>query len=180
MTDSSTNSEPADISVPSATRGDSGPDPEGVDPGPDHAAPSECPVCGAQLFVTRLGCTSCGSELAGVFTRCEFCALSSADRQLLRVFLASRGNLREVERHLKVSYPTARVRFTELLERMGLAGGSETSGHSTVPAQADSDGLDHQQAMTGPRRAEILTEVACGTLSPDQAALLLQPSAEED
>jgi hypothetical protein len=36
------------------------------------------------------------------------------------VFLQSRGNLREVERHLGVSYPTARARFDALLQRLGI------------------------------------------------------------
>lgn len=180
MTRSTTHPESAGTFASSDTGEDPGPDPEDVDPGPGHAAPSECPVCGAQLFVTRLGCTICGSELAGVFAPCEFCALSSADRQLLRVFLASRGNLREVERHLKVSYPTARVRFTELLERMGLAGDSETSADVTSPAPDRPYGLDRPQSITAAQRAEILAEVACGTLSPGQAATLLRSSTEED
>lgn len=49
-----------------------------------------------------------------------FCALGHEDLETLRVFLASRGNLKEVERHLGVSYPTARVRFDELLARIGV------------------------------------------------------------
>ena len=40
---------------------------------------------------------------------------------MLRVFLVSRGNMKELERFLGVSYPTARQRFAELLERLGLA-----------------------------------------------------------
>ena len=44
----------------------------------EHRAPSDCPVCGDHLAVTRLGCGSCGSELAGVFRPCEFCALDDA------------------------------------------------------------------------------------------------------
>jgi hypothetical protein len=79
-------------------------------------------VCGEQLAVTRLSC-SCGTELTGSFAACEFCALSAADLDLLRVFLASRGNLKEVERHLEVSYPTARARVDALLGRLGIGGG---------------------------------------------------------
>lgn len=126
---------------------------------PDHRPPSDCPVCGDQLVVTRLGCESCGTELAGIFAPCEFCALSAADLDLLRVFLAARGNLREVERHLGVSYPTARARFTEVLQRMGLV-------ESDARASAD------QPAAT-PSRDEILAEVATGALTPAEAAELL-------
>jgi hypothetical protein len=118
-----------------------------------HRAPRDCPVCGDQLALTRLGCASCGSELAGVFASCEFCALNEKDTELLRVFLSSRGNLREVEKHLGVSYPTARARFAELLEKLGLG---------TAPEPA--------QVLT---RDQVLSEVAAGALSPAEAQTLL-------
>jgi hypothetical protein len=51
---------------------------------------------------------------------CEFCGLTDDDRDVLRVFLASRGNMKELERHLGVSYPTARARFDALLTKMGV------------------------------------------------------------
>jgi hypothetical protein len=87
--------------------------------------PHDCPVCGETLALTRLGCQACGTELSGVFEACEFCALGPADRQVLRVFLTSRGNLKELERHLGVSYPTARARFESLLAALGLDGGGQ-------------------------------------------------------
>lgn len=122
---------------------------------PDHRAPSDCPVCGDHLVVTRLGCQSCGTELAGIFTPCEFCALSATELDMLRVFLAARGNLREVEKHLGVSYPTARARFTEVLQKMRLI-------ESDEPKPADR-----------PTREEVLAEVAAGALTPPEAAALL-------
>ena len=123
------------------------------DPGRhEHRAPSDCPVCGEHLSVTRLGCGSCGSELAGVFASCPFCALTDKESEVLRVFLASRGNLREVEKHLGVSYPTARLRFNELLQKLGLAERAE-------PAPLTRD--------------QILSEVASGALAPDEAQRLL-------
>lgn len=86
----------------------------------EHHAPRDCPVCGQRLALTRLSCRECGTELSGTFEACEFCSLGADDRALLRVFLASRGNLKEVERHLGVSYPTARGRVDALLGRLGL------------------------------------------------------------
>ncbi len=118
-----------------------------------HRAPRACPVCGDSLAVTRLGCESCGTELAGMFAPCAFCGLDDAETDLLTVFLASRGNLREVEKHLGVSYPTARARFAALLNTLGLAGTDE-------PASA-------------PSREQILSEVAAGALSPTEAQTLL-------
>ena len=120
----------------------------------EHRAPSDCPVCGDRLATTRLGCASCGSELAGVFTSCSFCALSPAETEMLRVFLASRGNLREVEKHLGVSYPTARLRFADLLRKLDLADDPEPEPRLS--------------------RDQILAEVVSGALQPAEATELLR------
>jgi hypothetical protein len=106
------------------------------------------------LAVTRLACGSCGTELAGVFTACGFCALDERETEMLRVFLASRGNLREVEKHLGVSYPTARLKFGQLLDKLGLG----------EPAEPVANELTREQ---------VLAEVASGALSPAEAAGLL-------
>jgi hypothetical protein len=86
----------------------------------ERTAPRDCPVCGDRLRLTRLSCRGCGTDISGDFEACEFCVLTSEERQTLRVFLASRGNMRELERHLSVSYPTARARFDQLLVRLGI------------------------------------------------------------
>jgi len=83
-------------------------------------APRSCPVCGEQLHLTRLSCQGCGTELSGDFESCEFCALSASDRELLKLFLGSRGNLKAMERQLGVSYPTVRSRVDSVLVRLGV------------------------------------------------------------
>jgi hypothetical protein len=120
----------------------------------EHRAPSDCPVCGDQLAVTRLGCGSCGTELAGLFSSCAFCALTEKETEMLKVFLASRGNLRDLEKHLGVSYPTARLKFNQLLEKLGLAGTTDAPPASLT-------------------RDQVLAEVASGALSPAEAESLL-------
>ena len=110
-------------------------------------APRACPVCGQELVLTRLGCDECGTELSGHFPACEFCGLSPDDRALLRVFLASRGNMKELERHLGVSYPTARARFDALLVKLG---------------------IDRPAAPTG--RIDVLEALASGEIDVDEAA----------
>lgn len=97
-----------------------------------RSAPRDCPVCRESLVVTRLSCGACGTELSGSFENCGFCALGTEDRETLRVFLASRGNLKEVERHLGVSYPTARARFDDLLARIGIIPAPATSEPPTL------------------------------------------------
>ncbi|RRD46473.1 DUF2089 domain-containing protein [Tessaracoccus sp. OH4464_COT-324] len=125
-----------------------------------HRAPADCPVCGDNLIVITKGCQQCGTELRGQFAGTEFDLLDEAELELLRVFLASRGNLREVEKHLKVSYPTARSRFDAVLAKLGLTpGGEEPSGDAREAAAADTD--------------DVLARVARGELSAHEAATLL-------
>lgn len=119
-------------------------------------APRDCPVCGADLALTRLTCQTCETELSGVFPACEFCGLDADDRELLRIFLASRGNLKELQRHLDVSYPTARARFADLLVRLGIEP-DEGSEHETPST-------DEEQ-----RQLEILDALARGEIDVDEA-----------
>lgn len=125
--------------------------------GAEHLPPRQCPVCGDELHVTRLGCGSCGSELAGRFAACPYCALRELDRKILRTFLVSRGNMRELARDLGVSYPTARQRFAELLARLGLE-------ESTDGSEGPTTDLD---------REDVLRRLAAGELDLDEATAML-------
>ena len=97
--------------------------------------PTDCPACRSELLVTRLSCTACGTEVTGAYTTCAFCAQDDADRALLELFLLSRGNLKEVERALGVSYPTARARVDAMIQRLGLRS-EETRRLETLEALA--------------------------------------------
>jgi len=109
--------------------------------------PLNCPVCSERLSLTRLTCPACSTELSGGFDTCEFCVLSNEDRYVLRVFLASRGNMKELERHLGVSYPTARARFDSLLAKIGI----------------------ERPAAPAPSRIELMEQVARGEIDVDEA-----------
>jgi hypothetical protein len=112
-----------------------------------HRAPTQCPACASSLEVTELSCEACGTQVSGHFEHCEFCALTDDQRALLRVFLASRGNMKELERHLGVSYPTARARLSELLSALGMAAEDPEPRLATLEALARGE-IDVDQAMT--------------------------------
>ena len=118
---------------------------------PEHRPPRDCPVCSHRLALTRLGCPSCGTEISGGFAPCAYCGLSDEDLDLLRVFLVSRGNMKDLERHLGVSYPTARQRFADVLGRLGL---------EERPVAVD--------------RERVLADLAAGRITVDQAEALLR------
>jgi hypothetical protein len=131
-----------------------------------HRPPRDCPVCSHQLDVTQLGCSSCGTGLSGRFRPCEFCGLDDNDRDVLRVFLASRGNMKDLERHLGVSYPTARARFDDLLRKLGLVGGGATREGSSRAEVRDGAAAD---------KLETLRALAKGDLGLDDAKARLAP-----
>jgi hypothetical protein len=76
--------------------------------------PSKCPSCGASMLVARLECPICETEVTGEFDLCPVCRLEGAFRKLLELFLDAHGNLREVQKRLQVSYPTARHRIEQM------------------------------------------------------------------
>lgn len=121
---------------------------------PSRRPPFTCPVCNDRLSLTRLTCPSCRTELSGDFVTCEFCSLTDDDRAVLRVFLASRGNMKDLERNLGVSYPTARARFDALLAKLGI----------------------ERPAAPSPSRIELMEQVARGELDVDEALRRLETS----
>ncbi|RDI94860.1 DUF2089 domain-containing protein [Meiothermus sp. QL-1] len=83
--------------------------------------PTQCPVpgCTGRLQVTGLVCSSCQSEIRGEFQPNEFALLPPEHLEFLRLFIKTRGNLKEVERLLGLSYPTVRARLEGLLRALG-------------------------------------------------------------
>ena len=100
---------------------------------------STCPVCEGELLISRLHCRSCGTALEGEFGVGRFGRLSKEQLALLESFLRARGNLKEMERELGISYPTVRGRVDALVRALGLADGGEPD--------ADLDEADHIEPM---------------------------------
>ena len=78
-----------------------------------------CPVCHGAFRVTRLSCEACGAQLEGDFPLDRFARLSDDQLHFVEVFLTSRGNIREVERVLGISYPTVRAKLDGIIEALG-------------------------------------------------------------
>lgn len=81
--------------------------------------PTQCPVCSGELLVTRLECSACGTEVNGTFTLGHLATLKEPHASLIEMFLRTRGNVKEMERDLGLSYPTVRARLEEALKAAG-------------------------------------------------------------
>src|SRR3989337_2459765 len=120
------------------------------------------PVWRGELAITRLHCRSCGTALEGEFGVGRFGRLSREQLSLLESFLRSRGNLKELERELGISYPTVRGRVEALLRALGLA--------DEADAPDGDESLDEPGADTAADRRSILARLAKRGMSAHEAA----------
>lgn len=111
---------------------------------------SRCPVCGKELIAVRLKCESCDTAIENDFRLSRFDYLSDEDLKFVETFLRCRGNIKEMERALGISYPTVRSKLDGVLKRLGLF---------------DPEEEDRRRN----RREEILKALENGEISPDQA-----------
>ncbi len=116
---------------------------------------ARCPICAEALTVARLECLSCGTRLEGSFALGRFHQLANEQLEFLETFIKARGNFKDVERELGISYPTVRSRLDAVIRALGF------------PSQAEPD-------REAERRKEILRELAEGRIAPDDAASLLE------
>lgn len=123
--------------------------------------PTQCPSCAAALVVSRLQCPACGTEVAGVFRPGRLINLPEPHASLLELFLRVRGNVKEMERELGLSYPTVRARLEKALVATGLDRTGGTSGGGGDGAAERAAILDElgQGVIDGHTAAERLREV---------------------
>ena len=124
-----------------------------------HDVIATCPVCTGELTITRLHCRSCGTALEGEFGVGRFGRLDREQLSLLESFLRSRGNLKEMERELGISYPTVRGRVDALVRALGF--GDDLQGD--VEAEADA-AAERRSILERLARKEIDAEEAASAL----------------
>jgi hypothetical protein len=115
-----------------------------------------CPACGGKMIVSELSCTSCDTVVRGSYTGCTFCDLSDENLRFLEIYLACRGNLKEMERETGLGYWTIRGRLDEVIESLRL----------NVEQHAPQGDIDA-------RRREILEAVERGDLTIEAAERML-------
>ena len=142
-----------------------------------HDAIATCPICGGELAVTRLHCRSCATTLEGDFNVGRFARLSREQFALLESFLRSKGNLKEMERELGLSYPTVRARVEALLRALGLGDDAalEDLPPESVPRDPSSAAGDAAAAQSrAAARRDVLERLARGDIDAVSAAAELR------
>src|SRR5690554_4730850 len=83
--------------------------------------PSQCPFCEGELIITDMTCGSCHTHISGSFHTTRLSRLDSSQLEFVEAFIKCRGNIKEMERELKISYPTVKSRLEIVAQAMGFS-----------------------------------------------------------
>lgn len=121
----------------------------------------ECPLCGNILKVKELYCPSCSTTIRGSFEppRSRIFYLPHKDLEFIELFVRLRGNIKEVEKAMGLSYPTVRGLLDTVIKRMGYK-------------------VEHD--IDKKKRMEIIEKLEKGELSAEQATNIIRTGVMED
>ena len=128
-----------------------------------NSLPSQCPICGGGITITRLHCDECDITIEGRFAPTAaasnpFSQLSLEQMQFAVTFVKCEGKLNRMEDELNLSYPTLRSRLQDVIRVMGYEPGKDEA----APARVTEDD-----------RKRILDDLDAGRISAEQAMKML-------
>jgi len=112
--------------------------------------PGSCPLCGGEIKVTEVQCSKCDVVIKGKFDLCKFCRLNEQQKYFVEVFIKNRGNIKEIEKELGISYPTVRNKLDDVIQDLG-----------------------HEVVRGSVNQKEILEKLSRGEIGKDEAFKLL-------
>lgn len=113
--------------------------------------PTNCPACGSRMHITELKCMKCNTIVQGDFPISKLISLSEEDHEFLMTFLRSRGNIKEVQERMGISYPTVKNKLDKLLASLGF-----------------------YDEVEKPNRSEILNALNDGAISAEEAIAMIK------
>ena len=115
---------------------------------------TNCPVCSETLKITKLHCSHCHTTIENEFELSKLASLSSDQLHFAEVFLTCRGNIKEVEKELGISYPTVRGKLTDIISALGYE-------------QKKKSDIDERKVVTMLENGEITPEEAIKLLKEE-------------
>lgn len=129
-----------------------------------YKALSQCPICHDELNITRMGCSTCKTNIEGQFTGCKFCKLPEEQLEFIEVFIKCRGNIKDVEKELGISYPTVRNRLEGVIQALGYS----------IDKTGDQIGEEKGSQDINEKRQFILTALEKGEITSQEAVQQLR------
>jgi len=125
--------------------------------------PTQCPLTGGPVIVTKLYCPESGLTIEGEFAiTLPFAQLSPEQLRFVEIFVRCEGKINRMEEELKLSYPTIRTRLHEVIRALGHEPRREES--EAVPPAA---------------RKKVLDDLDKGQISFEEAMQLLQQGGDD-
>jgi len=125
--------------------------------------PTQCPLTGGPVIVTRLYCPESGLTIEGEFAiTLPFSQLSPEQLRFVELFVRCEGKINRMEEELKLSYPTIRTRL-----------------HETIRALGHEPRREESEAIPPVARKKVLDELDKGQISFEEAMQLLQQGGDD-
>ena len=106
-----------------------------------------CPVCSDTLKVTKLQCTHCHTTIENEFELSKLASLTKEQYHFIEIFLKSRGNIKEVEKELGISYPTVRGKLNDIIAALGYADKKSETDESKVVSMLEKGEITPEEAL---------------------------------
>jgi len=127
-----------------------------------QALPSQCPICGGEIIVTRLHCRECDVTLDGRFSSRTFSQLTPQQMDFVETFVRLEGKITHMEKELSLSYPTIRNRLHEVIRALGYEPGGE----------------EEDSSLSEEEREKILNDLDEGKISYEEAIQRIEGGEE--
>ncbi len=111
-----------------------------------------CPVCNSNLEIKEYHCSNCDTNIKGRFGVGDFAALTVPQQEFVKTFICCQGNIKEVEKILKISYPTVKNKLAEVTAIL----------------------CDHKKKSVEVVSDDILAEIDSGELTVEEALAKLK------
>ncbi|MFO7944682.1 MAG: DUF2089 domain-containing protein [Anaerolineales bacterium] len=127
-----------------------------------QALPSQCPICGGEIIVSRLHCRECDVTIDGRFSSRTFSQLTPQQMDFVETFVRLEGKITHMEKELGLSYPTIRNRLHEVIRALGYEPGGE----------------EEDPALSEEEREKILNDLDEGKISYEEAIQRIEGGEE--
>lgn len=77
-----------------------------------------CPSCNRKMNITELNCPICEVTIKGTFFSHRFGYLEKEILDFMETFVLCRGNIKEIETVLGISYPTVRAKIDHMVDEV--------------------------------------------------------------
>ncbi len=129
---------------------------------------TKCPVCTHQLKAVKLTCQHCGTQIENTFDFPKIMHLTREQLEFVEVFILCRGNIKDVEKELNISYPTVRTKLDQVIEMLSDVKDTQNNiERKKKNTDEKTKSRDNEDAVL--YRQTVLDQLEKGLITPEEA-----------